>query len=352
MKVLYTASATVTGEGRNGHGRTSDGLLDVDLASPKELGGAGGATNPEQLFAVGYAACFHSALKVVGRREKVDVDGSTVEAEVGIGPNDGGGFGLQVALTASLPNVDQERRTASWPPHTRSARTRTRPAATSTSRCARSAADPRLRTRRPDAALPGQSPLQQQRGHHGRGGEPQRQHQHLRQREQRQLPPRRGGAAQWTCAGGSPAPGATAASPVHAAAISSTRPTGATSLGPQRVVFSATITAVSATIHHRLPAPVANITSINAQQHPKQNMPWRTPSHQRSGHPAAVVLEQESPRVAARPQTAPGQRGELGGPGQPERPGEDHSLVVVQPVPRLDQGVHPGVAEQRHPRRT
>ena len=108
MKVLYTASATVTGEGRSGHGRTSDGLLDLDLATPKEMGGAGGATNPEQLFAVGYAACFHSALKVVGRREKVDVDGSTVEAEVGIGPNDGGGFGLQVALTASLPNVDQE----------------------------------------------------------------------------------------------------------------------------------------------------------------------------------------------------------------------------------------------------
>ncbi len=108
MKVLYTASATVTGEGRNGHGRTSDGLLDLDLATPKEMGGAGGATNPEQLFAVGYAACFHSALKVVGRREKVNVDGSTVEAEVGIGPNDGGGFGLQVALTASLPHVDQE----------------------------------------------------------------------------------------------------------------------------------------------------------------------------------------------------------------------------------------------------
>jgi len=108
MKVLYTAQATVTGEGRNGHGRTSDGLLDLDLASPKELGGAGGATNPEQLFAVGYAACFHQAIKVVGRREKVDVDGSTVDIEVGIGPGEGGGFVLQVALTATLPNVDQE----------------------------------------------------------------------------------------------------------------------------------------------------------------------------------------------------------------------------------------------------
>jgi Ohr subfamily peroxiredoxin len=108
MKVRYTASATVTGEGRNGHGRTSDGQLDLDLATPKEMGGPGGATNPEQLFAVGYAACFHSALKVVGRREKVDVDGSTVDAEVGIGPNDQGGFALQVALTANLPHVDQE----------------------------------------------------------------------------------------------------------------------------------------------------------------------------------------------------------------------------------------------------
>ena len=108
MQVLYTATAHATGDGRNGHTRTDDGLVDLELRIPKEMGGAGGATNPEQLFAVGYAACFHSALKVVGRREKVDVDGSTVEAEVGIGPNDGGGFGLQVALTASLPNVDQD----------------------------------------------------------------------------------------------------------------------------------------------------------------------------------------------------------------------------------------------------
>ena len=108
MKVLYTAHATATGDGRNGHARTSDGLVDTDLATPKEMGGAGGATNPEQLFAAGYAACFHSALKVVGRREKADVDGSVVDAEVGIGPNDQGGFGLQVALDVTLPNVDQE----------------------------------------------------------------------------------------------------------------------------------------------------------------------------------------------------------------------------------------------------
>ena len=72
------------------------------------MGGAGGATNPEQLFAAGYAACFHSKLKVVGRREKADVGGSVVDAEVGIGPNGQGGFGLQVALNVTLPNVDQE----------------------------------------------------------------------------------------------------------------------------------------------------------------------------------------------------------------------------------------------------
>ena len=108
MKVLYTAQATASGDGRNGHGRTSDGLLDLDLATPKEMGGAGGATNPEQLFAVGYAACFHQAIKGVGRKEKADVDGSTVDAEVGIGPKDSGGFALQVALTVTLPNVDQE----------------------------------------------------------------------------------------------------------------------------------------------------------------------------------------------------------------------------------------------------
>jgi len=103
-KVLYTAEAHTVG-GRDGAGMSSDGAIDVKLSPP---GSGKPGTNPEQLFAVGYAACFHSALKVVGRREKVDVDGSTVEAEVGIGPNDQGGFALQVALTASLPNVDQE----------------------------------------------------------------------------------------------------------------------------------------------------------------------------------------------------------------------------------------------------
>ena len=72
-RVIYTAEATVTGGRTSGHGRTNDGALDVQLRSPKEMGGEGGGTNPEQLFAVGYAACFESALGVVGRRERAEV---------------------------------------------------------------------------------------------------------------------------------------------------------------------------------------------------------------------------------------------------------------------------------------
>jgi osmotically inducible protein OsmC len=108
MKVLYTAEATATGDGRNGKVRSSDGLIDTSLATPTEMGGPGGATNPEQLFASGYAACFHSALRVVARRAHADVDGSEVTARVGIGPNAAGGFQLTVALTAHLPGVDKE----------------------------------------------------------------------------------------------------------------------------------------------------------------------------------------------------------------------------------------------------
>ncbi|MFY1624107.1 organic hydroperoxide resistance protein [Micromonospora sp. WMMD723] len=107
MQVLYTASATATGDGRNGHVRTSDGIVELDLAIPKEMGGAGGAANPEQLFAAGYAACFHSALRTVARRSKADVTGSVVEAEVGIGANGSGGFGLAVTLVVDLPAVER-----------------------------------------------------------------------------------------------------------------------------------------------------------------------------------------------------------------------------------------------------
>ena len=110
MDIIYTATATATatGDGRNGHVRSTDGLVDTDVRIPAEMGGPGGATNPEQLFAAGYAACFHSALRVVAREQKADVAGSTVTAQVGNGPNGSGGFGLAVTLTVSLPALAPE----------------------------------------------------------------------------------------------------------------------------------------------------------------------------------------------------------------------------------------------------
>lgn len=108
MDALYTAEATAWG-GREGRVASSDGVVDVQLAIPKGLGGPGGEfTNPEQLFAAGYAACFHSALKLVAGREKVDVTESAVTARVGIGANESGGFGLSVDLEAELPGVDHD----------------------------------------------------------------------------------------------------------------------------------------------------------------------------------------------------------------------------------------------------
>lgn len=105
MSALYTAEALATGAGRNGHTRSSDGLVDHDLAIPKEMGGAGGATNPEQLFAAGYAACFHSALQSVARQAKAILGDSTVGAKVSISANDDGGFVLDVALEVVIPDL-------------------------------------------------------------------------------------------------------------------------------------------------------------------------------------------------------------------------------------------------------
>jgi Ohr subfamily peroxiredoxin len=108
MNIMYTAEATATG-GREGHARTSDGNLEVTLVPPAELGGSGGpGTNPEQLFAAGYAACFHSALKLVARRMKADTADSSVTARVGLGADGNGGFGLSVELLVDLPNVEPE----------------------------------------------------------------------------------------------------------------------------------------------------------------------------------------------------------------------------------------------------
>jgi Ohr subfamily peroxiredoxin len=98
---------TATG-GRAGRAQSSDGVIDVDLRAPKEMGGPGGATNPEQLFAAGYAACFQGALGVVGRRTGVDTSGSLVTCEVSIGPV-GEAFGLAVVLDVSIPGVDEAR---------------------------------------------------------------------------------------------------------------------------------------------------------------------------------------------------------------------------------------------------
>jgi lipoyl-dependent peroxiredoxin len=107
MNILYTAEATAWG-GREGRVVSSDKVLDLELAIPTSMGGPGGErSNPEQLFAAGYSACFHSALKLVAAAEKVDVSESAVTAKVGIGANDSGGFGLQVELEAELPDLEQ-----------------------------------------------------------------------------------------------------------------------------------------------------------------------------------------------------------------------------------------------------
>jgi osmotically inducible protein OsmC len=108
MTALYTASATATGDGRNGHVRSSDGVLDFDLAVPKEMGGPGGPlTNPEQLFAAGYAACFHSALKRVAANQKITLTDTAITVDVGIGRLASGGFGLSATIEAELPGLDE-----------------------------------------------------------------------------------------------------------------------------------------------------------------------------------------------------------------------------------------------------
>nr|WP_317893200.1 organic hydroperoxide resistance protein [uncultured Sphingomonas sp.] len=108
VDVKYRTSATATG-GRDGRARSEDGRLEVQLATPKELGGAGGeGTNPEQLFAAGYAACFLGALKVAGQQLKVRIPAETsITATVGIGPRSEGGFGITADLEVTLPGVDR-----------------------------------------------------------------------------------------------------------------------------------------------------------------------------------------------------------------------------------------------------
>jgi lipoyl-dependent peroxiredoxin len=105
-KTLYTAEATVTGGRIEGHGVTNDGALEVDIRIPTDLGGPGGGTNPEQLFAVGYASCFESALSLVARRQKVEAGDATVISRVNLHPNEQRGFELSVSLDVTMPSVD------------------------------------------------------------------------------------------------------------------------------------------------------------------------------------------------------------------------------------------------------
>ena len=108
MPTVYSTSAISSGDGRNGHIRTDDGQLDLDLATPGAQGGPGGATNPEQLFAAGYAGCFHSALKATARAEGLNLADSTVTVSVGLNKNDDGFF-LDVLITADLPGIDRPK---------------------------------------------------------------------------------------------------------------------------------------------------------------------------------------------------------------------------------------------------
>lgn len=105
--IAYTARAEVTG-GRDGRGATDDGKLEVALQTPKEMGGSGEGTNPEQLFAVGYGACFQGALGLAGKEMGVDTSKSVVNAEVGIG-KEGESFGISVKLSVSIPGIDKDQ---------------------------------------------------------------------------------------------------------------------------------------------------------------------------------------------------------------------------------------------------
>ena len=105
-KVLYTAKAHVTGGRAEGHGATSDGALEVDLRIPEELGGPGGGTNPEELFAVGFASCFESALAVIGRRKDQDTQDAAIDSSVSLLPTGDGGFKLAVGLDVTPPSVE------------------------------------------------------------------------------------------------------------------------------------------------------------------------------------------------------------------------------------------------------
>ncbi|HEY0117503.1 MAG TPA: organic hydroperoxide resistance protein [Cellulomonas sp.] len=107
--ILYTAEALSTGSGRDGHVRSTDGRVDLDMAVPTSMGGSGNGANPEELFAAGYAACFHSALLGTARAQKVTLTDTTVGGRVHIGPNGQGGFQLAVELEVTVPGLPHEQ---------------------------------------------------------------------------------------------------------------------------------------------------------------------------------------------------------------------------------------------------
>jgi lipoyl-dependent peroxiredoxin len=111
-KPLYTAEAHVTGGRANGHGRTSDGLLEVDLRLPAEMGGDGGATNPEQLFAVGYAACFEGAIGTVARRAKLEAGDVAIDSKVSLITTEDRGFTISAELHVTLPSIEDQQAAA------------------------------------------------------------------------------------------------------------------------------------------------------------------------------------------------------------------------------------------------
>ncbi|MFD1722701.1 organic hydroperoxide resistance protein [Amnibacterium endophyticum] len=107
-ETMYSTEALSTGGGRNGHVRTTDGLIDLDLATPPQMGGSGAGTNPEQLFAAGYAACFHSALQGVARQRNASLGDSSVGARVSLHRTDDGGVGLAVELEVVIPELPRD----------------------------------------------------------------------------------------------------------------------------------------------------------------------------------------------------------------------------------------------------
>lgn len=111
-RVLYTAEATVTGGRADGHGRTNDGKLEVNLRLPKEMGGDGAGTNPEQLFAVGFAACFEGAIGAVARRERAEVDDVSIDSRVSLHPTEERGFKLSAELHVTMPQIDDPEQAA------------------------------------------------------------------------------------------------------------------------------------------------------------------------------------------------------------------------------------------------